>query len=112
MSREFLQHELEQALSLRSRLTGVSTSRVDYLITSDIIKLLKALKLYLVIFSMAFLRPAVIIAFLKVPVCAKAFRILQTLTTSVAFGCEPSIINLTRYPHRLMLVARHPIFQR
>ena len=58
---------------------------MNYLITSDIVKLLKALKLYLVIFSMLFLRPAEIIAFLKVPLCAKAFRILQALRTSRAF---------------------------
>ena len=45
---------------------------------------MKGLKLYLVIFSMAFLRPAEIIASLKVPVCAKAFRILQALMTSMA----------------------------
>ena len=49
------------------------------------VQLLEALMLYLVILSMDFLRPAVIIAFLKVPVCAKAFKILQALTTSTAF---------------------------
>jgi hypothetical protein len=51
---------------------------------------MKALELYpelfsIVIFSMAIVRPAVIIAFLKVPVCAKAFRILQARSTSAAF---------------------------
>ena len=66
-------------------LSGVSTSSVDYLTTSDNVKLLKAPKLYLVIFSMTFLRPAETMAFLNVPVCAKAFRILQALTTSFAF---------------------------
>ena len=42
-------------------------------------------KLYLVISSMTFSRPAVIIMFLKVPLYAKAFRILQAPTTSMDF---------------------------
>jgi hypothetical protein len=83
VSRELLEQKLEQAVSLPW--SGVTTSEKDYLITSDIANLLKELKLYLVIFSMDFLRPAVIIAFLKVPVCAIAFRILQALMTSTIF---------------------------
>ena len=62
--------------------TGVKSG---YLTTSDIVKLPKALNLYLVISSMAFSRPAVIIVYLKVPLYAKAFRILQAPTTSMDF---------------------------
>ena len=85
MSRELLQHKSEQAVLVP--LTGVESFGVKsgYLKMSDIVKLPKALKLYLVISSMAFSRPAVIIVFLKVPLHAKAFRILQALTTSIAF---------------------------
>ena len=85
MSWELLQHMSEQAILVP--LTGVASFGVKsgYLKMSDIVKLLKVLKLYPVISSMPFLRPAVIIVFLKVPLCAKAFRILQALTTSMAF---------------------------
>ena len=62
--------------------TGVKSG---YLTTSDIVKLPKMQKLYLVISSMTFSRPAVIIMFLKVPLYAKAFRILQAPTTSMDF---------------------------
>ena len=63
---------------------------------SDIAKLVKMLKLYLVIFSIDFLRPAEIIAFLKVPECAKAFIILQALTISMALWLQAKYDNSSK----------------
>ena len=79
-------------------MSEVSTSNLGYIITSDIVKLLKAQKLHLVISSMAFLRPAVIIAFLKFPLYAKAFRILQALTTSKDFWLLAKYDNSGKIP--------------
>ena len=96
MSRELLEQKLVQTVSLPWN--GVSIYGMDYLITSDIAKLLKALKLYLVIFSIDFLRPAEIIAFLNVPVCAKAFKILQALTSSIALWLQAKYDNSSKIP--------------
>ena len=85
VSRELLQHEFGEPVSVP--LTGVASSGMNsgYLTTLDVVKLPKMQKLYLVISSMTFSRPAVIIMFLKVPLYAKAFRILQAPTTSMDF---------------------------